>query len=931
MKFKNFFVAALFAAVFAFGAYAQPIPYGEAAVFHMQQAQQMQAQQAQPAAHNPRDQRATPQGRGGATAHRGVAMRGQAQTRAGAGTQSRAVVARTATPVAAAAQAEESAPTVNRAATPATQGRAATAPQGRAATQQGQTRGVAARSAAPARARTVAPRAATPQSARIGMIAGSAVTQRPSGQSLNNQLLSQRLWTGNHSNIIDPQTGLLSAEAYANCMEAYYACMDEICTARNPGQRRCACAGRVVTFNSAEQTLQRAREDLLRASGELALVIASGGRDISAAFTLTDAEKVLNCVAFREAAFGNDNAAAQNWCRNNVTAILVTGANPPNCDSATPGSIQGMQPAYCNEIAGSNWLTELGGMDTSIAALLRTADENMKRIDTITRSNDIFTLLNTTSNLHNIILQMGLGGAANVFNIDNQVVDQLAETWGYDLFQFAHNEVCGRVLDSCFNGIFEACQNNNPRNLNSTINISNDNTDVNNAFTVSSGAIRANNARCFGYNTDSDPFENLRGPIADARRSVLIRYALDANADCDMYGEELRTMTQNMSFQRIAAMQALQAKRLEFDMAETTNQRTNAVAARNNFNTCLAEIFECYTETARMQGTWTTTQIKNACAQSSRVPACYREMICNPSSSTIAAVIDVADSTSCNNNQDSRLNTCRNVTTISEILFGTGHPPVDSLNQMVGNSASFREHCLDRAGVGAIRTWDRLAHLQGIVECPENSGFVPESERATVCMANVCLAGHSNQGTVANACRCNSGFEVFNGVCTSQTIACPSGKLSQFPNATAGTIQRDFGDSDVCFITQCAHGFRLVGSALPASRSCESNTRICPANILPGTGIAEGRQAWVGPGANDWGACVPDTCVAATHHLITQNGVRSCRSNTRSCPQGTLPTHATAGTQTWEGPGVNDWGNCRVTACEGTRIPNAQGTACITP
>ena len=57
----------------------------------------------------------------------------------------------------------------------------------------------------------------------------------------NQSYLNSRLYTGNYSNIIDSTTGLISAEAYSNCMDAYYTCMDEICTARNAAKGRCSC------------------------------------------------------------------------------------------------------------------------------------------------------------------------------------------------------------------------------------------------------------------------------------------------------------------------------------------------------------------------------------------------------------------------------------------------------------------------------------------------------------------------------------------------------------------------------------------------------------------------------------------------------------------------------------------------------------------
>ena len=76
--------------------------------------------------------------------------------------------------------------------------------------------------------------------------------------------------------------------------------MDEICTARSAAKRRCSCAGRVKNFIEAEEALKYANEDLIKASGELALFIAYKGIDVTSAFTLTEAEQVMNCVSYQE-------------------------------------------------------------------------------------------------------------------------------------------------------------------------------------------------------------------------------------------------------------------------------------------------------------------------------------------------------------------------------------------------------------------------------------------------------------------------------------------------------------------------------------------------------------------------------------------------------------------------------------------------------
>ncbi|MCL2758371.1 MAG: hypothetical protein FWE64_03565 [Alphaproteobacteria bacterium] len=740
MKFTNFFVAALFAAVFAFGVHADTaIPFGEAAVFHMQQQQFQQTQQPQ----SPRARAATPNRAGGAAAPqaagqgRGTAARPQTgQQNRGAPTardqHNRGVVARTAVQPAAAGVAQ---PVQSR----------AVAPQGRPGAMQG--RAVAPRAATPGR--TVTARSGTVSPARIG-VGSNPVTRPPA--ALHQTNLSNRLFTGSFTNILDPQTGLISAEAFAQCMDAYYTCMDEICTARNPGQRRCACAGRVLTFNVVEQTLQQAREDLLRASGELALVIASGGRDITAAFTLTDAERVLNCVAFRDASMGGTTDALRAWCENNFTAIVVD-RGLANLDCTNPTASQ-IEPTYCSKLPGvgggtlgGQWMQSLSGMDSNILNLLSTAHQNLAALDTLTADFSGNAIFNASATVQQILNQWS--GANNVFGV-NQTADQVAQTWGYDLFAFAHNNVCNRVLDSCFNGIFEVCTNNRPQNLNSTVTISNDATDINSVFTIApqTPTTGANwNAACFGYSgTQGDPFINLRKPVSDARRSILIRYVLDANADCDVYGEELKSLTQNMAFQRIAATQALQTHRLQFAQNEETNQRANSEAARNNFSACVSEIWMCYEELAMGQPNWTTAQIRAACAVSARIPACYRDMICNPPHSAVAAVIDVVDSITCTNSQDFRANTCRNVTSLAEIMNGTGITTQPS-NQPDRHSAWLREQCLRGAGVEQIRNWARP------IQCPQNSHFTH-------------TPGTPGNGNYVNSnCVCNTGWTPSGGIC----------------------------------------------------------------------------------------------------------------------------------------------------------------------
>ena len=175
--------------------------------------------------------------------------------------------------------------------------------------------------------------------------------------------LSGKLYSGNYSNIIDSTTGLISADAYSNCLESYYTCMDEICTARNEAQRRCACAGRVKAFAEAENALESANEELIKVSGELALLIANKGKEVSAAFSLTDAEKVMNCASWREVSHTDgyttisntssssrttdicDETEMKTWCQSHGEY------NTSTCNCSTP-------PTYCKS-SGNNGLFDV--------------------------------------------------------------------------------------------------------------------------------------------------------------------------------------------------------------------------------------------------------------------------------------------------------------------------------------------------------------------------------------------------------------------------------------------------------------------------------------------------------------------------------------------------------------------------------------------
>lgn len=559
--------------------------------------------------------------------------------------------------------------------------------------------------------------------------------------------LSNKLYTGNYSNIIDSTTGLISADAYSNCLESYYTCMDEICTARSASKRRCSCAARVTNFIEAEEALKTANEELIKASGELALLIANKGKDVSDAFQLTDAEKVMNCVSWQDAkrkasAISTSRSVTENgkeytagdtymqdWCY--AHSIY------DNTDCSKDKS-----PSYCSD-SGNNFGFDIANIEGSssdiLASLQAWADAKDKSLSYVQDSTT--NLLSAYTNVSNVVSDL-----AGIATTSETTIDNLAQTWGYDLFEYAHNNVCSRVLDSCFNGIYEGCgtppsggkcangaTGSCPFNYNSKITVSSSGDVTLNERGSSSGSSSTTSASCFGYtSTSGDPYSTLRGPVADSRRSVMQKYLLDANADCDTYGEELKTAAQNIGYQKVAAQQALQQKRLEFANEERETILAAAISAGNNFNECLSEILDCYetqaSNTTSLGNPWPTARIKTYCAQIANVPHCYEQMICNPSTAQFRAVIDEIDSRTCSNSQDYTKNTCRNIVTLNEILNRvngadadvtadyevTYAEPASVTNGKYpghANSANIRESCLLQSGVAPIRSWKRDTEL----------------------------------------------------------------------------------------------------------------------------------------------------------------------------------------------------------------------------
>lgn len=564
-------------------------------------------------------------------------------------------------------------------------------------------------------ARSVAARTGTPS--RVSMVANGMRASAGNGVSVS--YLTNKLYTGNYSNIIDSTTGLISADAYSTCLESYYTCMDEICTARSDTKGRCSCAGRATNFLAAEEALDRANEELIQLSGQLALLVSTKGKDVSEAFKLTDAEKVMNCVSWKDltAQYGTNYSTKEvkDWC------------NMHGMYSSTDCT----EPSYCKSSGNSFGfdISQINGSSSDILASLKAwADaKDLAKQFTDSNTDELITNYTTIAGVVN-----GLSGINDTADTSTAALDTLANKWGYELFEYAHNNVCGRVLDSCFNGIYEACgtppsgtdssgnkigkcangaSTSCPYNYNSAIKVT---TSGDGSGEVAlnergaTGSTTSSSATCFGYTSASgDPYVSLRGPVADARRSIMQKYLLDANAACDTYGAALKNTAQNINYQKIAAEQALRQKRMEFYTESEQATEKDALVAITNFNNCIDEIWDCY-NTNVDEDNWSTARIKTYCAQVSNAPHCYEPMICNPTIVQFNKIIDEPDTTgNCKLSANIEENNCRNVVTLQEILNGTGVSGVGSvgtenINQILtgllkAESAIVREACLLKA------------------------------------------------------------------------------------------------------------------------------------------------------------------------------------------------------------------------------------------
>ena len=571
--------------------------------------------------------------------------------------------------------------------------------------------------------------------------------------------------------------------------------MDEICTARNASQGRCACAERTKSFAKAQDALDKANEELIQLSGQLTLLVATKGKDVSAAFQLTDAEKVMNCVSWKETAAKGDKKLEDAWCE--AHGVYT------NCG----------QPTYCdknNNTFGFD-IDSLSKETSEITALL-TSWDTAKTAASSATEDDTNSLVNSYTNLIQAATNIGL-----VVDEANNSKDKLTTLWGYDLFEYAHNNICGRVLDTCFNGIYEACGSvpsggrcadsssgtaSCPYNYNSKVSVTG--TDGVKEVVVNERSKTGSNigATCYGYSsTSGDPYSTLRGPVADARRSVLQKYLLDANAACDAYGDQLTTTAQNIAYQKVAAQQALQQKRLEFAQEEEATILADVSAAKQNYINCLDEIQTCRYDVQRQyanQG-WTTNRIRSYCNTKTQVPICYETMVCEQNATRVVTADD----------EDNDSTLTQNTVTLADILsLNDGSERSKCINKDMnvseirsfGSTDESSQSCVPTNGTVGYQNWDsenltwgecqatqcktgyRVTMVGTNRKCqlPANANESPESTTLNDFVPLVgakCQNGYIAKGGNCVSAQCGPQGAVYSEACTTDkigTIGCVS-------------------------------------------------------------------------------------------------------------------------------------------------------------
>ncbi|MDR0319267.1 MAG: hypothetical protein LBH81_00820 [Rickettsiales bacterium] len=551
--------------------------------------------------------------------------------------------------------------------------------------------GQTARSATNPQARTMNARSATTARASLSgnPMAGSTTT--------NMARAGANLYGSVMYNLVDETTGGLSQSAYDECLNNYYMCMDEICAARSPGMRRCACSNRVNAYTKLEEDLAKNRETILKLSSQLQMLETTRGGEITSAFQLTEAELTLNCVSFRDAYqrqnYQGEKDAMENWCNNhnfgNSYSVAGIGNNLTQCKALGSAG-----PQYCVDMLGNRGAASLDGNDSDIISQLRNIADSVSTSNFLIadNANDWFSNLYNNNNIY--------GNAFNAMDNTCQAgwqkneqdtcmpMTDVLDLWGEDLFNFAHNSVCKRILDNCFNGICGWAVAN-PNDLSQGLDIpANPQIDkdcwdkqirlTNNVVTGGRGQTSANQ-QSQAYTKNNDQFFGLRAPITQARFSIKQKFHFDANADCDVFGEELKTQTRNMSLQMVAAEEMLKRKRLEFAEEKVSKESTELAAAQKSMITCLDQITNCHEsyKCKTKEGTAcieynTPMFVRGKCNAMVEIPACYQQMVCDSGAKRVIA----ADSTAKTKEGQNEIvtTTHRNVVTLMEILYGLEYP-----------------------------------------------------------------------------------------------------------------------------------------------------------------------------------------------------------------------------------------------------------------
>lgn len=215
-------------------------------------------------------------------------------------------------------------------------------------------------------------------------------------------------------------------------------------------------------------------------------------------------------------------------------------------------------------------------------------------------------------------------------------------------------------------------------------------------------------------------------------------------------------------------------------------------------------------------------------------------MVCSPAGGQIEAVIDKPDRSDCNWHQDFRKNTCRNIVTISEILYSIS--TIDSgdtaslyVDDKKYDSAKLREACLQGAGANSIRKWTMTTAKMYECEASELPDYAVRGYKYTKSKIE------NKSCPVIEACQ--TGFEVLDNECM------PDGWSDCTSSIDNAKFAIKITGSDVCTLKSCNEHYVKSGNACVAETRNYCDTM--PENAATVT------QTWNG---TDWGTCTIVTC-----------------------------------------------------------------------